>query len=310
MKDIPLKFGVVGWGEIGQRHASYLEAAGAQLAGVVSSKRDLVLAVPVYSRLEDMLSNIDAVTIAVPNHLHAALCIQAIDAGKAVMVEKPICINRQELRQLEARSELIRAPVNVGYRLRYCPAIRDFKLNLGTPKRLSCTYRMSIEQLAEAKDWTRSLAMTGGSFFTLGVHMLDLCRWLIDENSNPLPILYANASKISSSADYPLDVTVSCESTSGIELVARADLSTGEDPQIEIAADYRCLNGRPKSQLKQFSAAGDDTEYPLLFSEFLGRAKTNKIDRDYLAGVLATHSDLIKARELALRDAGELINAG
>ena len=308
MKEIPLKFGVVGWGEIGQRHAAWLEAAGAQLAGVVSARRDLELGVPIYSRFEDILPHINAVTIAVPNHLHAELCIQAIDAGKAVMVEKPICIQRRELSQLQARVALIRAPVCVGYRLRYNPEIRNFKSKLGSVKKLSCTYRMNIEQLAEAKDWTRSLTMTGGSFFTLGIHMLDLCRWLIDENSNPLPILYANASKNSSSADYPLDVTVSCESSNGIELMARADLSTTEEPGIEIAAEHRHVQGRSKTLRKQFPADDDDIEYPLLFAEFLHSVKTNQIERNYLNGVLATHGDLMKARELALLHNDKLSN--
>ena len=138
--------------------------------------------------------------------------------------------------------------------------------------------------------------------------MLDLCRWLIDENSNPLPILYADASKNSRSADYPLDVTVSCESSSGIELVARADLSTEDAPIIEIAAEHRYVQGRSKTLRNQFSADGDDIEYPLLFSEFLHKIKTNQIERDYLNGVLATHSDLIKARELALPHDDKLSN--
>ncbi|MBW2220326.1 MAG: Gfo/Idh/MocA family oxidoreductase, partial [Deltaproteobacteria bacterium] len=81
-----VRVGIVGWGEIGRVHASCLASAGAEFSGVVSRQKNPDTDVPVYRTLDDMLPHVDAVTIAVPNHLHAPLCLQAVQAGKAVMV--------------------------------------------------------------------------------------------------------------------------------------------------------------------------------------------------------------------------------
>ena len=77
-----VKVGIVGWGEIARRHASALVRAGAQLGGVVSRRGVAPDGVESYASLDAMLPHVDAVTIAVPNHLHASLCLATIRAGR------------------------------------------------------------------------------------------------------------------------------------------------------------------------------------------------------------------------------------
>lgn len=294
-----MKIGVVGWGEIGRKHATHFLSAGAELGGVVSSKQNLSLEVPVFGRLVDMLPHVDAVTIAVPNHLHARLCIEAIEGGKAVMVEKPICINDDELRDLESVSSRLEAPVHVGFRLRFNPAIRTIKEQIGHPKKIACSYQMGINRLADGKDWTRLFSKTGGSFFTLGIHMLDLCRWLAGAGLQPLQMLTANASHIDSSADYPLNITMSGALPDGTELVASTDLRGDQPAKIEIAVDYDAIDGTERSIRHAVSTTDEDVEYNKLISAFIQAATTNTVNRSYLSEVLITHRDLIKARNIA-----------
>ena len=291
--------GVVGWGEIGRKHASYFAAAGANLGGVVSSRRNLSLAVPVFERLADMLPHVDAVTIAVPKHLHARLCIEAIEDGKAVMVEKPICINSDELNDLESVSSRLKAPVHVGFRLRYNPVIRSIKAQIGHPKRIACSYQMGINRLANGKDWTRLFSKTGGSFFTLGIHMLDLCRWLAGAGLQPLRMLTAKAAHIDSSADYPLNISMSGVLPDGTELVASTDLRGDQPAKIEIAVDYDAIDVTERSIRHAVATTDEDGEYNKMISAFVEAAKTNTGNRSYFSEVLITHRDLIKARNIA-----------
>lgn len=292
-----MKIGVVGWG-VGQTHASLFESVGAQLCGVVSSKKHLTLGVPVYAQLKDMLPTVDAVTIAVPNCYHAQLCLQAIDAGKAVMVEKPICIRREELCQLEARVALLKAPVHVGYRLRFNPTVRLIRERVIRPMRIECTYRMGIDRLADGKDWTRSYAMTGGSFFSLGIHVLDLCRWLAGAGTQHLTNLVSTAADIDHSADYPLNVSMSGVLPNGVKLVATADLRGSNPPTIEISVDSDCFCGR-KCTIHEFVRAEDEKiEYVGLIAAFVDAARNKTINGDYLAAALVTHLDLMRARDM------------
>ena len=96
-----ISIGIVGWGEIARDHASHFAASGAQLGAVVSRQKNLDLNVPVFRNLEEMLPHVDAVSVAVPNHLHAQLCLQAIRSRKPVLVEKPLCITLRELNEIE-----------------------------------------------------------------------------------------------------------------------------------------------------------------------------------------------------------------
>jgi UDP-N-acetyl-2-amino-2-deoxyglucuronate dehydrogenase len=293
-----LKIGVVGWGEIGRKHATHFASAGAKLGGVVSSRKDLSISVPVFERLENMLPHVDAVTIAVPNHLHARLCIEAIEAGKAVMVEKPICINSDELSELKAKSSQLKAPVHVGYRLRFNPEIRSIRERIGRPKRIACSYRMGIDRLADGKDWTRRFSDTGGSFFTLGIHMLDLCRWLGDARLQPLEKLTAKASHIDSSADYPLNVSLSGILPDGTELVASTDLRGDQPSKIEIAIDYDSNDVANKPIRHPVAATDEDIEYKKMISAFVEAAKTGTANCSYFSEVLITHRELIEARNI------------
>jgi predicted dehydrogenase len=70
-------------------------------------------------------SDVDAVLVANPNAFHAEVTLDAIAAGKHVLVEKPMCITRREAEQIiiaEKSSDIV---VQVGYMRRYAPAFLD-----------------------------------------------------------------------------------------------------------------------------------------------------------------------------------------
>jgi predicted dehydrogenase len=94
-----LRIGMVGCGEIAVRMADAI-ASSQHAQHVMVMDTQVALAqdlgeqygVPWTDRVDDLLANpgVDAVYIAVPHHLHARLTVQAADAGKHVLVEKPI----------------------------------------------------------------------------------------------------------------------------------------------------------------------------------------------------------------------------
>jgi predicted dehydrogenase len=134
-----IKVGVIGFGEIGRIHVRHLQGAGADIVGIVTRNPEINSVFPAYRSLNDLLPRVDALTIAVPNHLHASLCLEAIHAGKAVFVEKPLCLNPRELAQLETALCSARVPVKMGFRLRWNPCLRALRERLARPRRITCT---------------------------------------------------------------------------------------------------------------------------------------------------------------------------
>ena len=251
-----------------------------------------------FQSLGAMLPHVDAVIITVPNHLHARLCLQAIEAEKPVLVEKPLCIAEDELLELEKSFQNLKAPVHLGYRLRWNPSILAVKKRIKNLRRIKCVYRLGIEQLADNKDWTRHVASTGGSFFTLGVHMLDIARWLADANGRPLANLKAGATHEDESTDYPLDVWLSGTLPSGVEIVARADVRGDSDYDImlKVEADEGYY---PDSVLPPPVEEDQKVEYAALIADFIQAVEANRIDTSYLEEILQTHRELLMARDVA-----------
>jgi predicted dehydrogenase len=224
--------------------------------------------------------------------------MQAIEADTPVLVEKPLCITGAELLELEKSFQDLKAPVHLGYRLRWNPSIRALKKRIRNLRRIKCVYRLGIEQLADNKDWTRRMASTGGSFFTLGVHMLDIARWLADANGRPLANLKAGATHEDDSADYPLDVWLSGTLPNGVEIVARADTRGNSDYHImlEIEADEGYY---PDSVLPQPVEEDQKVEYAALIADFIQASEANRVYKAYMEEALQTHRELLMARDVA-----------
>ncbi len=128
-----LRVGIVGGGDIGVRNANSVQAAPSAAVIAVCDKspavlRDLekhfrVSATPDYEQLLAM-PDVDAVLLSVPHASHAPLAIQAAEAGKHILMEKPLGVDLKDAtRIVEAcRKTNVRLTVNLSFR--YQPAIQ------------------------------------------------------------------------------------------------------------------------------------------------------------------------------------------
>jgi predicted dehydrogenase len=292
-----LLVGIVGYGGVGRYHAKYLSKAGARVVAA-DARRESDLEMVRYDSLESMLPDVDAVTIAVPNHLHAKMARKVILAGKPVMVEKPLGITTEDLDGVEAALATSPVPFLVGFRLRWNPQMRALRDRLSQVRRIRCIYRMGIEDLAEDRPWTRRQAQSGGAFFTLGVHALDLARWLAKASGEPLSNIQATAAHRDESADFPLVVSVSGTLPQGVEIEAGTDLRGHTPYELELEVDAErgsypdpTLPG-PGPDLEESPAF----EFGGLMTEFVRRAESGEVDRQEHKEFIQSHRDLIQAR--------------
>jgi predicted dehydrogenase len=111
--DQPLRVAIAGYGLAGRVFHAALVAAtdGLQVAAVVTNdpaKRASLAAEHPGARavgdLGDALEDADVVVMASPNRFHVPLARQAIDAGKHVVVDKPLAVTAAEARELDERA--------------------------------------------------------------------------------------------------------------------------------------------------------------------------------------------------------------
>lgn len=144
----------------------------------------------VYTDYRELLANpdIQAVSIAVPNFLHVPIGLDAIAAGKHVLIEKPLA------RTTEEGEKLVRAAEDAGLVLGIVLNRRS-RADMQALKRH--IDRGALGEIYHARAyWNRRAGIPGlGSWFTskdgagggplidLGVHVLDMALWLIDRKS-------------------------------------------------------------------------------------------------------------------------------
>lgn len=290
-----LRVGLVGYGDVAQYHLRHLRSAGALVVGVVTD-RDGVPEIPRYPSLEALLPDVDAITIAVPNHRHAPLSIQALAAGKAVFVEKPLCLTGAELAALETRLPTARAPVHVGFRLRHNPMLQAVRERHRPARCVRCAYRLGIERLAAGKPWTRRKSQSGGALFTLGIHALDLARWLARAAGEPLDALTVIETARDTSADFPLVASVRGRLSNGVAIEAEADLRGDAPFRLSVVidglgiADDSTLAGPAPEE-----ASAADVEYAAMMADFVRAAEHTEIRPADLSEILQVHRDLVVA---------------
>jgi predicted dehydrogenase len=109
MSSNKIKFGVIGQGHIGKRHAEMIRMnPDAELVAIcdVKPKEELGLTnihEKYYQSLTELLKEnpqIDVVNVCTPNGLHAEQCIEVINAGKHVVCEKPMALNKADCEKI------------------------------------------------------------------------------------------------------------------------------------------------------------------------------------------------------------------
>jgi len=185
-------FGIVGTGVIGAIHADAIAllpsarlAAVTDVDAVAAAAFAAARGCPAEPDLGALLArrDVDVVCVCVPSGLHAAIGIQVAEAGKHLVVEKPIDVS------LEAADRLIDAARTAGVALtvisqhRFDPGLVELKrlLDDGTLGRLvlgeASTKWYRTQAYYDSAPWRGTYAMDGGSLMNQGVHYVDLLRW-------------------------------------------------------------------------------------------------------------------------------------
>ena len=187
----PIFLGLIGVGRHGYRYLHHLLSAetGGKLIAISRRNRDEGIRLATenslrfYPNYQDLIADsaIQAVLIVTPPTLNLPIALEAIQHGKAVLLEKPLALTQIQGRQIVEAATKARIPVMTAQTLRYEPAIRQLQAiasSLGQWHYLVCTMRFECRQeLPEKKtSWSNY-----GALMEFGIHLLDLVRVLTQD---------------------------------------------------------------------------------------------------------------------------------
>ncbi len=132
---------------------------------------------------EEILNDprINTVAILTRHNLHARQVIAALEAGKHVFVEKPLCMTEEELQQIISVYQKEGGPrpaLMVGFNRRFAPFVVELKRKLECVKEpLMLNYRVNAGFIP-LDHWTQDAALSGGRLIGEGCHFIDLLTHL------------------------------------------------------------------------------------------------------------------------------------
>lgn len=192
-----ISFAIVGYGKIGERHARFiLSHPESRLAGAFDIKEERLELfeseypeAKAYSSLEHLLSDIsvDIVSICTPNNTHAEIAIAALQAGKHVLVEKPMAIKKVDCENMIHTALKTGKSLFVVKQNRFNPPVQAVK-QLIDQKKLGRILSVSIncywnrnEDYYLSSDWKGIQLLDGGTLFTQFSHFIDVLYYLLGD---------------------------------------------------------------------------------------------------------------------------------
>jgi len=126
---------------------------------------------------------VEAVDICLPTHLHAAVAIEALEAGKHVLVEKPMALDADSARRMISTAKRQERVLMVAHVLRFISAYEALR-DLLQSDRIGGVRSAIFRRRCAAPGWGAWLAdpeQSGGGVFDLLIHDIDMCLYLFGQ---------------------------------------------------------------------------------------------------------------------------------
>ncbi|MFC7373123.1 Gfo/Idh/MocA family protein [Fictibacillus iocasae] len=269
-----LKVGIIGCGSIANhRHLpEYAAHQGVEIVAVCDKVEERAIKAAaeyggkVYSDYKELLADetIEAVSVCTPNYLHAPVTVDALNAGKHVLCEKPMATSLEEAEQMIAAAQKNGKKLMIGHNQRFVPShekAREIIAGGGLGKVYS--FRTAFGHpgpeawsVDGADSWFfRKDEAFIGAMGDLGVHKTDLIRYILGEEVTEVAAFVETSAKEFSTVDDTAVLSLKTESgiigtlAASWSYTAKEDNSTviyGEkgilrledDPQYSLIAQY------------------------------------------------------------------------
>ena len=239
-----VRFGLAGMGIHGGRYAAHLlagEVADAALGAVsrADAREGSLFAlghnVTFVADPRDLATcpGLDAVVACLPPDLHAEVAIACLEAGRPVLVEKPLAASAEDARRVARTTALTGTPLMVGHTLRFDPlivALRNACRTIGPIRMIAINQRFE----PTARPWIDT-AGRGGAILNTGVHAFDLLRYL--SGAEIVSVQAASARVVTSQTEDEFAAIVRLEPGGILATVDNARTTAGRSGRVEVAGE-------------------------------------------------------------------------
>ncbi|GHU03674.1 dehydrogenase [Spirochaetia bacterium] len=192
MKKNLLKVGIIGAGGMGSNHSEcykQMESKGVKVVAAADpdkARRTAAAALhgcKVYKTGMELIAgeDLDIVDICTPSYLHTVHALAAMDKGRAVISEKPVCLTRFELQRLLKKQRQTGADMAVAQCLRFWNEYEWLK-NAADKKTYGKVRSVVMTRLGARPDrWFIEPEKSGGVILDLHIHDVDFLYYLLGE---------------------------------------------------------------------------------------------------------------------------------
>ena len=188
-----MKIAVLGCGGLGGVHAAaYAAMNQVELTGLCDINAETAetlsrkTGAPAFSSFDKMLEEIecDAISIALPSFLHKAFTVQAAQAKKHIICEKPIALTIEDAAEMIACCEQHGVRLFIGHVVRFFPDYVNMKQAVASDDIGSPAVAHASRMGRHPGRWYSDASRSGGIIVDLMIHDLDFLRWSIGEVSS------------------------------------------------------------------------------------------------------------------------------
>jgi predicted dehydrogenase len=204
--------------------------------------------------------DVDLVSIVTPPVTHMEMTLAALDAGKAVLCEKPMAMNADEADAMRRRADEKGLLALVDHELRFLPGRLKAQAMLlggeiGNVHHAKLLFRSDSRAATDRKwDWWSDIRSGGGALGAIGSHAIDSFRWLLDaEISEVFCSLASHVSERMDERTNELRRVTTDDEANLILRFADSDLMKGATATISLSV---VESGRPEHRLEVFGSKG------------------------------------------------------
>jgi UDP-N-acetyl-2-amino-2-deoxyglucuronate dehydrogenase len=197
--DNRVRFAIVGCGHIGKRHAAIIsQNPDAELVALCDIRPTEVLGidsynVPFFSSIDTLLASdlaYDVVVVAAPNGLHEEQSLKVLNAGKNVVIEKPMALTKVGCERIIFKALQQSKQVFCVMQNRYSPPsvwlkelLRGGALGKVFMVQINCFWNRD-DRYYKKGGWHGTAELDGGTLFTQFSHFVDLMYWYFGDITN------------------------------------------------------------------------------------------------------------------------------